>query len=55
LIIEIIGKVAIDWTDLTQVKNQWNVQVKVVVKYWAPKNIDKFLESCTTGGFSRRA
>jgi hypothetical protein len=24
-------------------------------KLWVPRNIGKFLSSCTTGGFSRRA
>jgi hypothetical protein len=45
----------VDWIDLVQNKDQWRVLVNTVTKLRDPYNFGKFLNSCTTGGFSRRA
>jgi hypothetical protein len=44
-----------DWTELAQDIDQWRTLVNTVMNLWDPQNIWKFLSSCTTGGFSRRA
>jgi hypothetical protein len=44
-----------DWIDLAQDRNQWRVLVKTVMSLRIPENIWKFLNTCTTGGFSRKA
>jgi hypothetical protein len=42
-----------DWIDLAQ--DQWRALVNAVMNLRAPQNVGKFLSSCITGGFSRRA
>jgi hypothetical protein len=44
-----------DWIDLTQDRDQWMALVSTVMNLQDPYNAGKFLSSCTTGGFSRRA
>jgi hypothetical protein len=42
-----------DWIDLAQDRNQWRAHVNMNLR--VPQNIGKFLSSCSTGVFSRRA
>jgi hypothetical protein len=39
-----------DWIDLAQEGDQW----RVLVNLWLPKNSEKFLSNCATGGLSIR-
>jgi hypothetical protein len=50
-----IGWDGMDWIDLAQYRDQWRVLVNTVMNLRVPYNAGKFLSSCTTGGFSRRA
>jgi hypothetical protein len=44
-----------DWIDLAQNSEQWRALVNTIMNLRVPLNAGKFLSSCTTGGFSRRA
>jgi hypothetical protein len=44
-----------DWIDLAQDRDQWRILVTTIMNFRVPKNVGKFLSSCTTGSFSRRA
>jgi hypothetical protein len=50
-----IGWGGMDWTDLSQDRDQWKANVNTVVNLSVLKIIAKFLSSCTTRGFSRGA
>jgi hypothetical protein len=43
------------WIDLAQNRDQWRELVNTVMNIRVPQNAGKFLSSCKTGGFSRRA
>jgi hypothetical protein len=45
----------VDWIDLAQDRDQWRVLVNTVMNLRLQLNAGKFLRSCTTNGFSRRA
>jgi hypothetical protein len=44
-----------DCIDLDQHRNQWRALVNTVMNLRVQQNIGKFLSSCSTVGFSRRA
>jgi hypothetical protein len=44
-----------DWIDLAEERDQWRALVNTAMNLRVPQNAGKFLSSCTTGGFSRRA
>jgi hypothetical protein len=50
-----IGWGGMDWIDLTQDRGQWRALTNTVMNLWVPQNVEKFLGSSATGGFSRRA
>jgi hypothetical protein len=43
-----------DWINLAQDVEHWRALVNTVMNLRVPQNSGKFLNSCTTGGFSRR-
>jgi hypothetical protein len=50
-----IGWGGMDWINLAWDRDQWMALVNTVMNLRVPKNAGKCLNSCTTGGFSRRA
>jgi hypothetical protein len=50
-----IGWGGLDWIDLAQERDQWRAVVNTILNLRVPQGVGKFLSSCTTGGFSRRA
>jgi hypothetical protein len=50
-----IGWDGMDWIDLDQNRDQWRALVNTVMNLRVPQNAGKFLSTCTSGGFSRRA
>jgi hypothetical protein len=42
-----------DWIDLAQDRDQWQVLVNIAINLWVPENVGKFLCSWATGGFLR--
>jgi hypothetical protein len=49
-----MGWVDMDCIVLVQVRDQRRALVNTVMKLRVPQNSGKFLNSCTTGGFSRK-
>jgi hypothetical protein len=47
-----IGWGGMEWIDLAQDRDRWRALMKMVVNIKVPKNVGKFLSSCTIGGFS---
>jgi hypothetical protein len=47
-----IGWDGTDWIDLAQDRDHWRTLVNTVINH---RMLGRFLSSCTTGGFSRRA
>jgi hypothetical protein len=50
-----IGWDDMDWIDLAQDWDHWRALLNTIINLRVPKSIAIFLNSCTTGGFSRRA
>jgi hypothetical protein len=50
-----IGWDGMDWIDVAQGRDQWRAIVDTGLNFRIPENAGKFLNSCTIGGFSRRA
>jgi hypothetical protein len=44
-----------EWIDLAPNRDQWRAFVNTVMNLLVPYNAGKFLSSCTSGSFSRRA
>jgi hypothetical protein len=44
-----------DWIDLAQDRDQWNAPVNMIMNLRVPRNVGKFLGSCASGSFPRRA
>jgi hypothetical protein len=53
--LRVIGWGGMDWIDLAQNRDQWKALVNTVMNLRVPYKVGKFLSSCATGGFSRRA
>jgi hypothetical protein len=47
--------IGVDWSDLAQDRGQWRALVNTVMKLRVPLNAGKFLSTCTTGSFSKKA
>jgi hypothetical protein len=50
-----IGPGGIGWVNLAQEREECRVLFNTVINLRVPYNLGKFLSSCTSGGFSRRA
>jgi hypothetical protein len=50
-----IGWDGMDWTDMTQDRDQWTAPVNTIVSLWVPQIVGKFLSSCTTSSLCRRS
>jgi hypothetical protein len=50
-----LREIGMDWIDLAQDRDRWRALVNTVMNLPVPENSGKFLSTCTTGGFSRRA
>jgi hypothetical protein len=50
-----IGWSGMDWIDVIQDRDQWKALVDSVMNLRVSESVWKFLSSCTTGSFSRRA
>jgi hypothetical protein len=54
MVIREIGWGGMDWINLAQDRDQWMALVNTVMNLRVPKNVEIFLNTCTTGGFSGR-
>jgi hypothetical protein len=50
-----IGWDGMDWIDLAEDRDQLRDLVNMVMNLRIPLNVENFMSSCTTGGFSKRA
>jgi hypothetical protein len=50
-----IGWGGMDWIDLARNRDEWRALVNMVMNFQVPQNAGKFMSSCITGGFPRRA
>jgi hypothetical protein len=49
-----IGRGGMDWIELVQDRDQWRALVNILMNLQVLQNIEKFLNSCTTGSFSKK-
>jgi hypothetical protein len=50
-----IGWDGMDWIDVAHDRDQWRAFLNTVMNLRVPYSTGKFLSSCTSGDFSRRA
>jgi hypothetical protein len=50
-----IGWGDMDWIDLAHCRDHWRALMDTLMNFRVPQNVWKFLRSCKTGSFSRRA
>jgi hypothetical protein len=50
-----IGWGGMDWINLAQDRDRWRALMNTIMNLRVLYNVGKFLSTCTTGGFSRRA
>jgi hypothetical protein len=55
MVLREIGCGGMDWIDVAQDRDHWRILVNTVMNLQVPENVGKFLSSCATGGFTRRA
>jgi hypothetical protein len=55
MVLREVGWDDMDWIDLAQDRDKWKALVNAVMNFRDSQNAGKFLSSCTTDGFYRRA
>jgi hypothetical protein len=50
-----MGWCGVEWIDLAQDRDKWRALVNTAMNLRVAYDVGKFLSSCTTGGFARRA
>jgi hypothetical protein len=53
--LRVMGWGCMDSIDPAHDRDQWRALAKTIMNLRVPQNVGKFLSSCTTGGFLRRA
>jgi hypothetical protein len=53
--LRVVGWGGMDRIDVAHDRDQWRALANTVINLRVPQNVENFLSSCTTGGFSRSA